>query len=211
MVNFLVLMLRRRPWTFPRVLLTGVIATLLGALAVRSSSALRAPSGIDIFAPSHENLLTFSAFAINTVLFGVAAVLLASERLHEELLYLATHDPLTNTLTRRQMVVEMTREIERARRHLRPMTVLAMDLGATRSLAVLDDAAEAALLEEVRRRGPVRAADFSGERPRGGWWDWKKEKAWLEAWFALGELMVARRDGFQRVYDLTFKPRLRAA
>ncbi len=62
----------------------------------------------------------------------------------------------------------------------------------------------AVLLEEVRRRGPVKASDFSGDRPRRpGWWAWKKEKAWLEAWLALGELMVARRERFQRVYDLT--------
>ncbi|MEO8748197.1 MAG: crosslink repair DNA glycosylase YcaQ family protein, partial [Rhodanobacter sp.] len=32
--------------------------------------------------------------------------------------------------------------------------------------------------------------------------DWKPEKRWLEAWFVLGELMVARRENFQRVYDL---------
>jgi len=61
-----------------------------------------------------------------------------------------------------------------------------------------------ALLERVRAQGPVKTSDFAG--PRGGatgWWGWKKEKDWLEAWLALGELMVARRDGFQRVYDLT--------
>ena len=62
------------------------------------------------------------------------------------------------------------------------------------------------LLEHVRRSGPVRAADFA--RPEGGrggesgWWAWKPEKRWLEAWFALGELMVLRRERFQRVYDL---------
>ena len=61
----------------------------------------------------------------------------------------------------------------------------------------------AALLEEVRWRGPVKTSDFTSERPgRGGWWGWKKEKGWLEAWLALGELMVARRERFQRVYDL---------
>ncbi len=59
-----------------------------------------------------------------------------------------------------------------------------------------------ALLEHVRRSGPVRAADFQGPRRRGGWWGWKKEKTWLEAWLVLGDLMVARREGFQRVYDL---------
>ena len=60
-----------------------------------------------------------------------------------------------------------------------------------------------ALLAHVRAHGPVKASDF--EAPRGGgsgWWDWKDEKRWLEAWLALGELMVARREGFQRVYDL---------
>jgi uncharacterized protein YcaQ len=49
----------------------------------------------------------------------------------------------------------------------------------------------------------VKAADFMGpKRARSGWWSWKKEKAWLEAWFALGELMIARRVNFHRVYDL---------
>lgn len=60
-----------------------------------------------------------------------------------------------------------------------------------------------ALLEEVRRAGPVRAADFEAKvKRKAGWWGWKDEKRWLEAWFALGELMIARRDRFQRVYDL---------
>jgi uncharacterized protein YcaQ len=69
-----------------------------------------------------------------------------------------------------------------------------------------------ALLEHVRANGPVNAADFGGECPaRAGWWGWKKEKAWLEAWFALGELMVARRDGIQRVYDLASRVCPRAA
>ncbi|HET9598055.1 MAG TPA: crosslink repair DNA glycosylase YcaQ family protein [Anaeromyxobacteraceae bacterium] len=60
-----------------------------------------------------------------------------------------------------------------------------------------------ALLEHVRANGPVKTSDFADpRRRRSGWWDWKKEKRWLEAWFALGELMVARRENFQRVYDL---------
>lgn len=61
------------------------------------------------------------------------------------------------------------------------------------------------LLAHVRANGPVRSADFAREqasRGAGGWWGWKNEKRWLEAWFALGELMVARRENFQRVYDL---------
>ncbi|WP_235499607.1 crosslink repair DNA glycosylase YcaQ family protein [Frateuria sp. Soil773] len=60
-----------------------------------------------------------------------------------------------------------------------------------------------ALLARIRADGAVRAADFPREdRGASGWWEWKPEKRWLEAWFALGELMVTRRDRFQRVYDL---------
>jgi uncharacterized protein YcaQ len=60
-----------------------------------------------------------------------------------------------------------------------------------------------ALLARIRDSGAARAADFESEtRGASGWWSWKPEKRWLEAWFALGELMVTRRDRFQRVYDL---------
>lgn len=61
-----------------------------------------------------------------------------------------------------------------------------------------------ALLAGIRRSGPVRAADFARKdgASKPGWWEWKPEKRWLEAWFALGELMVTRREKFQRVYDL---------
>jgi uncharacterized protein YcaQ len=59
------------------------------------------------------------------------------------------------------------------------------------------------LLERIRREGPLRAADFERDAPASkGWWGWKPEKRWLEAWFALGALMVTRRERFQRVYDL---------
>lgn len=59
------------------------------------------------------------------------------------------------------------------------------------------------LLARIRTTGPVRAADFErADRGVSGWWEWKPEKRWLEAWFASGELMVTRRERFQRVYDL---------
>ncbi len=61
----------------------------------------------------------------------------------------------------------------------------------------------AQLLAHVHDNGPVRAADFTRTDGRsGGWWGWKDEKIWLEALFARGDLMVARRERFHRVYDL---------
>jgi uncharacterized protein len=73
--------------------------------------------------------------------------------------------------------------------------------GAHRTLAKNKRAMQA-LLDHVRAHGPVTSSDFAREKGSGGWWGWSDEKRFLEAWFALGELMVARRDGFQRVYDL---------
>lgn len=68
-----------------------------------------------------------------------------------------------------------------------------------------------ALLERIRSEGALRSSDFrGGDRPSGGWWGWKDEKRWLEAWFALGELMVARRERFQRVYDTSERVLARA-
>jgi uncharacterized protein len=59
------------------------------------------------------------------------------------------------------------------------------------------------LLTQIREHGPVRSADF--ERTDGapsGWWNWKDEKTALEGLWIQGDLMVARRHHFQRVYDL---------
>ena len=59
------------------------------------------------------------------------------------------------------------------------------------------------LLAFIRERGAVRSADFArSDGKAGGWWEWKTEKRALEMLFTSGELMIARRQNFQRVYDL---------
>jgi len=59
------------------------------------------------------------------------------------------------------------------------------------------------VLDRIREHGPVRAADFErNDGKAGGWWEWKTEKRALETLFTAGELMIARRHNFQRVYDL---------
>jgi uncharacterized protein YcaQ len=61
-----------------------------------------------------------------------------------------------------------------------------------------------AVLERVARDGPVLARDFEGrEKPSTGWWDWHPSKTALEYLWRTGELAIARREGFQKVYDLT--------
>jgi uncharacterized protein YcaQ len=63
------------------------------------------------------------------------------------------------------------------------------------------------LLEQVRERiaeeGPLRAAQFEYNGPkRDSWWDWKPAKHALEHLYNIGDLMIASRVNFQRVYDL---------
>jgi uncharacterized protein YcaQ len=59
------------------------------------------------------------------------------------------------------------------------------------------------VMERVREDGPVRSAEFARtDGKAGGWWEWKPEKRALEHLFAAGELMISRRENFNRVYDL---------
>jgi uncharacterized protein YcaQ len=61
------------------------------------------------------------------------------------------------------------------------------------------------VLRRIRREGPLGSSDFEAPdgRKRGPWWDWKPAKRALETLFSMGELMVAERRNFQRMYDLT--------
>jgi uncharacterized protein YcaQ len=64
----------------------------------------------------------------------------------------------------------------------------------------------AEVLGRIRREGPVMTRDFEDQRPAGTdktWWGWKPEKAALEYLWRTGELAVARRINFHKVYDLT--------
>lgn len=60
------------------------------------------------------------------------------------------------------------------------------------------------IMQHIRDTGPVRSADFARKAGSkgNGWWDWKPEKRHLEVLFTAGELMVAERRNFQRLYDL---------
>jgi uncharacterized protein YcaQ len=55
----------------------------------------------------------------------------------------------------------------------------------------------------LKKNGAVRSAEFENpEHTPGGWWNWKEEKDALETMLLTGEVMVVRRQNFQRIYDL---------
>jgi len=61
----------------------------------------------------------------------------------------------------------------------------------------------ARVLQAVRDQGALGAGSLSTRQERAGpWWDWSAEKLALEWLFAAGEVTVAGRRGFERLYDL---------
>lgn len=62
----------------------------------------------------------------------------------------------------------------------------------------------AAVIDEIRRRGPLAASDLDDPGTRSGpWWGWHKGKTALEYLFWAGEVTTGHRRGFERIYDLT--------
>lgn len=60
----------------------------------------------------------------------------------------------------------------------------------------------AGVLERIRREGPLRSRDFEHDGARGDWWGWKPAKAALDYLWRSGELAVAGRENFHKIYDL---------
>jgi uncharacterized protein YcaQ len=59
------------------------------------------------------------------------------------------------------------------------------------------------VLGAVREQGALGAGSLTTREERAGpWWDWSDEKHALEWLFAAGEVTVAGRRGFERLYDL---------
>ena len=60
------------------------------------------------------------------------------------------------------------------------------------------------ILARIAAEGPLTTSDVgAGEvRCSGGWWDWNPSKNAQEWLWHTGKLAIARRDGFQKVYDL---------
>ncbi|WP_372839298.1 winged helix-turn-helix domain-containing protein [Phaeovulum sp.] len=61
------------------------------------------------------------------------------------------------------------------------------------------------ILRRIEADGPVKSSEVGeGEaRGKGGWWDWHPSKTALEWLWRTGALAITRREGFQKVYDLS--------
>jgi hypothetical protein len=64
------------------------------------------------------------------------------------------------------------------------------------------------VIRRIEAEGPLMSKDFErpgteGPNVEDAWWQWRPHKAALEHLWRCGELAVARRVNFQKVYDLT--------
>ncbi|MBT3494657.1 MAG: winged helix-turn-helix domain-containing protein [Rhodospirillaceae bacterium] len=60
----------------------------------------------------------------------------------------------------------------------------------------------------ITQNGPTMSRDLKRKSPprtagKNGWWQWHPSKTALEFLWRTGDLCVSRRDGFQKVYDLS--------
>ncbi|MES2947663.1 MAG: GGDEF domain-containing protein [Pseudomonadota bacterium] len=156
--------------SFARVLTMGVLVSMCGIVAMRLVTALIWPAGTDIYDTSAHHLVYLSALSVFILLLSVSMVLLAAERLHTEMAYLASHDSLTNALTRRQMNEVCSMELERSQRRGHSLALLIMDLDHFK--AVNDthghQRGDRVLVDFVNRvndllRRPDQLARFGGE------------------------------------------------
>jgi uncharacterized protein len=59
-----------------------------------------------------------------------------------------------------------------------------------------------ALKATIRDAGPITTSDVGGAKRGGEWWDWSDSKIALEWLLDVGEVVVSRRVGWRRTYDL---------
>lgn len=76
--------------------------------------------------------------------------------------------------------------------------------GSLRVYAREKRAAAMAVVDRLRKEGPLAVSDFDEGKSRSGWWEWGESKRMLEWLFWAGHITTAtRRGSFERVYDLT--------
>ncbi len=75
------------------------------------------------------------------------------------------------------------------------------ETGWWKSLHTGDPELQGRVLAAITEHGPLGSRDFEGSGG-GGMWNWKPAKAMLERLWSSGDLVIASRRNFQRLYDL---------
>lgn len=106
----------------------GALISCVGLQIFRLIALAIAPQELDFLGQTFVNQFYLTGFAFSVLLFSMGAVLMASEKLREQLELLATRDSLTNALTRRHWNSLCEAEFLSAKRSGRSFAVMALDL-----------------------------------------------------------------------------------
>jgi uncharacterized protein len=60
----------------------------------------------------------------------------------------------------------------------------------------------ASILQRLHSEGPLTTRDLGGAKKSAEWWDWSEAKIGIEWLLDIGDVVVTRRSGWRRVYDL---------
>ena len=58
------------------------------------------------------------------------------------------------------------------------------------------------IVQRLRTVGPLTTRELGGAKKSEYWWDWSEAKIGIEWLLDVGEVVVSRREGWRRVYDL---------
>jgi diguanylate cyclase (GGDEF)-like protein len=125
---FINLLRKQRMDSFAKILTMGVLLSMGAIVGMRLVTTLIWPVGMNIYDSSPHHMLYLSALSVFILLLSVSVVLMAAERMHTEMAYLASHDSLTNALTRRHMNEVCSIELDRSQRQGHSLALLIMDL-----------------------------------------------------------------------------------
>lgn len=128
LASFALFVHRRGTHSFGSRLTKLVLAATSAVTGMRFATLLLFPSGESILDMSFAQTVYVVTFAFCIFPLGVGLILMATERLIDEMRYLASHDALTGALNRRHMNAAISAEIERSARHGHCMALLVMDL-----------------------------------------------------------------------------------
>lgn len=122
------LIFQNRLNSFSKILTFSVLVVIASIQVMRFVTTFTLPPPISNMDTSPPHLIFILGFAFSILLISISMILMATDKLRVELEHLATHDSLTNALTRRHLNEVCEQEVQRCRRNGRSLALLVMDL-----------------------------------------------------------------------------------
>jgi len=161
---------RQGPENFSTRFTVVVLLVHVTVLLLRFFSAWMPLAEEGLLTPTRVQSLYVGSNAVMLLALGMGLILMAGDRLRLEFEHLASHDPLTNVLTRRVFLEACEQELARCRRHGRSMALLLLDIDHFKAINDTHghQTGDRVLVDMVARiasllRRPDQFARFGGE------------------------------------------------